>query len=131
LLDWTYSPYVALHFATEDLLADQPPLDSVIWCVDYIGAHALLPDRLQSLLRSEVSDVFTVDMLTQVAPNLASFNEQASYDEVTSKPREFVVFFEPPSFDARVVNQFALHSMMSSPSTRFDQWLEQHPKLCY
>ncbi len=130
LLDWTYSPYVALHFATEDLLFEQQSIESVIWCVDYTKSQALLPGWLQSLLHAEVSDVFTIDMLSEAVPDLSTFDRRASHHGLTKEPQEFVVFFEPPSFDARVVNQFALHSMMSSPTARLDHWLEQHPQLC-
>jgi FRG domain len=129
LLDWTYSPYVALHFATEDLLAEQASIDSVIWCVDYTKAHALLPGWLQSVLQAEESDVLTVDMLTHAVPDLGTFDERAADRGLTKGPNGFVVFFEPPSFDARVVNQFALHSMMSSSTASLEQWLEQHPEL--
>src|SRR5687767_1902225 len=34
LLDWTFAPYVALHFCTEH--ADCFDRDGVIWCVDYV-----------------------------------------------------------------------------------------------
>ena len=30
----------------------------------------------------------------------------------------------------RILNQFALFSLMSSPSARLDDWLERHPELC-
>src|SRR3954468_5479587 len=56
LLDWTYSPYVALHFATENV--DAFTCDAVIWCVDYSLTNGLLPDRLKGVLADEGSDVF-------------------------------------------------------------------------
>src|SRR5207253_7455112 len=39
------------------------------------------------------------------------------------------VFFEPPSLDPRIVNQFALFSLMSSPAATIDEWLVAHRKL--
>ncbi len=42
----------------------------------------------------------------------------------------FVVFLEPPSLDERIVNQFALFSLMSSPTARLHEWLEERPELC-
>ena len=41
LLDWTHSPYVALHFATEHF--DAFDRDGVVWCVDYNAKNAYLP----------------------------------------------------------------------------------------
>jgi hypothetical protein len=40
------------------------------------------------------------------------------------------VFLEPPSLDDRIVNQFALFSLMSRPRARLDGWLRRRPGLC-
>jgi hypothetical protein len=42
---------------------------------------------------------------------------------------EYVIFFEPPSIDDRIVNQFAFSSVMSNPNVSLDHWLAQHPGL--
>src|SRR3954468_4761180 len=57
LLDWTFSPYVALHIATANVA--QFGHDGVVWCVDYVKANQLLPDSLKTILDDEGSDVFT------------------------------------------------------------------------
>jgi hypothetical protein len=119
LIDWTFSPYVAMHFATARL-ADYE-LDGVIWCVDFVKTNGLLPAKLRKLLQEEGSNAFTVDMLNRMA------NTLSEYDRLS--PEEFVVFFEPPSLDDRIVNQFALFSMMSSPTARLDRWLVENPEL--
>lgn len=119
LLDWSFSPYVALHFATENLETyDQ---DGVIWAVNYTKVHEHLPRPLDEQLREEGSDVFTVEMLTAVAGSLAEFDRLAEED--------FMLFFEPPSIDDRIVNQFALFSLISNPCTYPDDWLYNHPYL--
>ena len=40
-----------------------------------------------------------------------------------------MVFLEPPSFDQRIVNQFALLSLVSSPRKQLDEWLGEHPEM--
>ena len=120
LLDWTFSPYVALHFVTEML--ETYTRDGVVWCVDYARAHALLPQPLREVLEQENADVFTADMLIRVADSLPKF-------DALGKKQPFVGFFEPPSLDDRIVNQFALFSLMSSPNADLEEWLSAHPKL--
>jgi hypothetical protein len=42
----------------------------------------------------------------------------------------FFAFIEPPSLDTRILNQFALFSLMSDPASSLDQWVRTHPRLC-
>jgi len=114
LLDWSYSPYVALHFATDETHCYD--LDGVIWAVDYVQVHKLLPDSLRHVLADERSNAFTVEMLQRAVPSLAALEKQCDHD--------FAVFLEPPSLDERIVNQFSIFSMMSSPLARLDEWLK-------
>ena len=119
LLDWTHSPYVALHFATTDLSAFDR--DGVIWCVDYAGAHELLPEALKTPLHEEGASVFTTELLARAAPT------RRDLDALAGGP--FLLFLEPPSLDARIVNQFAFFSVMSDPRAPVEGWLDARPWL--
>jgi len=119
LLDWTFSPYVALHFATEHL--DCFGYDSIIWCVDFIKVKRFLPVPLRDVLEAEGANVFTTEMLERVALHLQDF------DQLSEEP--FVAFFEPPSLDDRIINQFALFSLMSSPTAALEDWLKDRPDM--
>ena len=47
------------------------------------------------------------------------------FDSLSREP--FVAFLEPPSLDDRIVNQFALFSLMSSARAGLDSWLAARP----
>ena len=122
LLDWSFSPHVAMHFATQRL--DGYQVDGVIWAVDYVRAHALLPAKFRKVLKEEHADVFTAELLERIAGTLPDF------DRLDRGHAPFAVFLEPPSLDDRIVNQFALFSFMSSPEVSMDEWIARHPELC-
>ena len=113
LLDWTYSPYIALHFATTNILKYN--VDGVIWSVNYVTSRANLPTKLRDVLSNEGSNVFSPEMLDMVCRSLKEF------DSLQENP--FVLFLEPPSLDDRIVNQHALFSMMSGAKEVLDEWL--------
>jgi hypothetical protein len=120
LLDWTFSPQVAMHFATQHL--EEFHLDGVIWAVDFVRAHQRLPASLRGALKAESADVFTVEVLEREAPTLETLCDLA--------PEPFVLFLEPPSLDDRIVNQFALFSAMSHPDAELAEWVDEHPEFC-
>jgi hypothetical protein len=119
LLDWTYSPFVGAHFATEDIASFNR--DSAIYCINHHRANELIPASLRKQVGIEGFDVFTAEMLDRVADTLEKF------DRLSKDP--FVIFLEPPSLNARIVNQFALFSLVNNPTLSLDAPLAQHPEL--
>lgn len=115
LLDWTFSPYVALHFMTQE-----PAWfgrDGTVLCVDYVRAKAHLPKSLATILHEEDdANVFTAEMLARAASSLNAFDALGE---------RFIAFFEPPSLDERIVNQYALFSLTPQPcATQVEELVE-------
>lgn len=119
MTDWTYSPFVALHFATIDPATYD--VDGAVSCVNFVEAHRLLPKRLRSILEEEHSDTLTVEMLSE-------FRTLHAFDSLSRET--FIAFIEPPSLDSRIVHQFALFSLMSNPAASLEAWMQAHPQLC-
>ena len=120
MLDWTYSPLVALHFVTE--LASAFDEDGVVWCVDYHGAKRSLPPALRDVLDDEASDVFTPELLAEAVRSLDELRD------VTTEPA--LLFLEPPSLDQRIVTQYALFSLLTHAEADMHDWVVRHSDLC-
>jgi hypothetical protein len=120
LLDWTFSPFIAAHFAT----ATSPDQQAVVWAVDCAAAHELLPDELRRSLDDEGATVFTTELLAAHAPTLHALDELGGEEP-------FVLFFEPPSLDDRIVNQSAVLSTLADGEATMDDWLEKHEELSH
>jgi hypothetical protein len=96
--------------------------DGVVWIVDYVKASQHLPSTLRAVLAEEGSNTFTAEMIDRGARGLPELDRLEEGDE-------FVVFYEPPTLDERIANQFAAFTFMSSPEARLDDFLSRHPDL--
>jgi len=120
LLDWTVAPKVAAHFATAE--EDHYDKDGAIWCIDVAQVREMLPDSLRKLLRAEHAWLFDIEML-DIIQSLEQF------DQLSEEHGRFVVFFEPPSLDGRIVNQGAIMSVTPDVSFDLSDYLKQNKRL--
>jgi hypothetical protein len=113
LLDWSYSPLVAAHFAT---VSGKGDTDRVVWRLDWQMVHrrfdlpelALLIEDLQSLFGGD--EAFTPWRLMRA--------EDA--------PPDFACMIEPPSLDARIEAQCATFTLCSDKRRSFADFLTDH-----
>lgn len=122
LLDWSFSPYIAMHFMTDfDKGFDK---DGAIWMVDFIEMRKTLPDVLATKIMPK--GILTLTP-TELAEEVGHTIEKI--EEFTNKYGNFMMFMEPPSIDDRIVSQFALSSFMLDPDSDKNAYLETHPSL--
>ena len=78
LLDWTYSPYIALHFVTANL--DNFDKDGIIYCVDIKKTTEYLPPNMTEMLECEKANAFTIDLLGKIHGDLENFDKYYEKD---------------------------------------------------
>ena len=64
LIDWTYSPFIAMHFATAN--TEKYDTDGVILKVDFVKVNQLVPAPFCDGLKDEKCNAFTVEMLEKI-----------------------------------------------------------------
>ena len=113
LLDWTYSPLVAAHFATVDVPV---ATDRAVWWLDWKAVHRFFQFPDLALLIQDLEGIFGGDR--PFTPSvLFAMPEDA---------RPFACMLEPPSLDARIVAQSAAFTLCSDKRQPFDRFLERH-----
>eukprot|EP01086_Lenisia_limosa_P006363 TRINITY_DN25138_c0_g1_i1.p1 TRINITY_DN25138_c0_g1~~TRINITY_DN25138_c0_g1_i1.p1 ORF type:complete len:340 (+),score=60.60 TRINITY_DN25138_c0_g1_i1:173-1192(+) len=118
LVDFTRSPFVALHFLTvDDSMSD---VDGCVWMIDSSQVASSAPYSIRTSLDKKQGDLFSIKQIED-AVKTATNNTDGPVllsDITTLQDRhgEFLLFFEPPSLDSRIMNQVGVFALPSDPS---------------
>lgn len=122
LLDFSVSPLVALHFALTDINSND---DAALWAISHVKLHNMLPIKYKESLKQNMGRSFTVEMLEELGISIPEYNRDMG---------DFsLLFLEPPSIDARIVNQFSHFALIPDMLDPLDDFLMQltMPQVAY
>ncbi len=117
LLDWSYSPLVAAHFATDEI--EKYDCDGAVYCLNYSKLVSQIPQRIRDLLAKQHTSLCSLEILDEVIPDFEAMKQ------LQEDP--YVLFFEPASIHNRVINQYALFSVVSDPAVSIEEIIERYP----
>lgn len=119
LLDWSRSPLIGLHFATNDSNLDSlAKHNGVVWRIDMEELHGLLPKKYQDALESLHSFMMPLDILDEVASGL---------DKYDADMRDCaMVVVEPPSISTRIINQYSYFSLVPNGIDDIEGFLDKY-----
>lgn len=112
LLDWTYSPLVAAHFATLD---PAPPGDRVVWRLDWRRMHQRFGLKPLAFLVQDLIEELGRRGIGSLGEFMAG----------TADAAPFACMLEPPAMDHRITVQSAAFTITSDTGTSFDAFLAE------
>lgn len=113
LLDWSYSPLVAAHFAT----IRPGDCDRAIWRLDWQRVHRHFELPPLALLLEDLGRIMGHDR--------GDFTPWELF-ESGAAAGPFACMLEPPSLDARIVAQAATFTLCTDVTMAFDAFLARH-----
>ena len=84
-----------------------------------------MPATYSGVLEDQNTWILTSELLASMFPTITDLQH------VGHDTKDFFLFFEPPSLDQRIFNQFAYFSVGTKPNLSMDAWLADHPDLWF